>query len=237
MKKQVTKDVLLKFKTSSIQLNFPEKCVYCNAPAETKIERKADHKQYRLGNYRLELAEKYRLPYINDTQYRGFKIYAYKQNYERFWFIYWDLKAEIPYCKKHYEIMSEIERAAFSLKWSAIGGIVGGAINFALFFNDVLGFVGYVFIFFVGFFIGAFLGNFAHKLFDKSGPAEKKDYLKNSSSYYVPWKGHLGLDFIILENRYIEQFCEDPFIVVKCRFINPEYADSFAKINADIIIE
>jgi hypothetical protein len=229
-------DVLVKVRNDDVSLALPPKCVYCGRDGEKYVPLEAGKLGIRLGEYSSSLAQKYHLPWINDAIYAGFTIYAGRGGGQRrTWSIRWKFKTQVPYCREHYDLIREIERTAPPGKWlllalpgALLGASAGGFGLITLGMQPGWLTENTLVLAVAGVFVGVGLAYPACWLFGPKRPGQRGDYLK-MPPLSVSGKASLGCRFLIEHKRALTSFLDDPYIVVRCTFVNAEYAKLFAR--------
>ena len=230
-------DVLVKVRSDDVSVTLPSKCVCCGREAEVHVPLEAGKLSIGLGNFSSQLAQKYRLPWANDVAYGGFTIYAGRgigQN-RTAWSIRWKFRTQVPYCREHHDLMKEIERTEPPGKWGALGlpGALLGACAGGFGLITLMSPAGWLtvntfMLATAGFFAGIGLAFPACWLFGPKRPRQRGDYLK-MPPLSVGGNATLGCRFLIEQKCALVAFLDDPYIVVRCTFVNAEYADLLAR--------
>lgn len=230
-------DVLVKVRSDDVSLTLPSRCVCCAREADVHVPLEVGKLSIGLGDYSSGLAAKYHLPRINDVAYAGFTIYAGRgigQN-RTAWSVRWKFRTQVPYCREHHDLMGEIERTAPPGRWLALGllgallGVCAGGGGFLTLMPPAGWFTVNTFVLTAaGVCAGVALAYPACWLFGPKRPGHRGDYLK-MPPLGVSGRATLGCRFLIEHKRALVAFLDDPYIVVRCTFVNPEYADLFAR--------
>lgn len=230
------------------KFKFPEKCIYCNSPADEFIDFSI-HQPFDLGNYTVALSDKFLLPTIGSKRMKGFEVTVRSSTTgsgHRTLHIDCKSKLKVPYCKKHVELKQEIEEGSEPSGKLLLGSLIPlFIISIYLAYTEVISILPRDSLFMIifdylivvgllGMFGGTGLAYLIHKLFGDKGPEERINYLKSSWSgsgaESLGWRCDFGSS---PESPY--KFLENPSIKVIHEFTNEEYAKAFAEVNSGTI--